>query len=150
MKFRIAPVFSILFFKSPLLTSPVSYTPKIRGMKEFLKIFEKWFCIAGNLWGLFRKYIKQFPKLFQEIITRIVAENCRGNITLKEDTNTFYCTKVLFLIPFFSKNAAEKTPTKLNPFQANVPFLYPLRTSKSVCFSDVFRGYRSGDLVEIG
>ena len=27
-----------------------------------------------------------------------------------------------------------------NPFQANVPFLYPLKTSDNLWFSDVFRG----------
>ena len=34
----------------------------------------------------------------------------------------------------------------INPFQANVPFLYPLKTSENLWFSDVFRGYRKGTL----
>ena len=33
-----------------------------------------------------------------------------------------------------------------NPFQANVPFLYPLKTSENLWFSEVFRGYRKGTL----
>ena len=32
----------------------------------------------------------------------------------------------------------------LNPFAPNAPFLYPLKTSENVTFSDVFRGYRKG------
>ena len=58
------------------------------------------------------------------------------NITLKEDTNIFYCMGVLFWILFFSKNVnvEEKTPLKLNPFQSNVQFRYPLKSSKNICF----------------
>ena len=32
------------------------------------------------------------------------------------------------------------------PFHANVPFLYPLKTSENQRFFDVFRGYRNGTL----
>ena len=39
---------------------------------------------------------------------------------------------------------------KFNPYSTNVPLLYPLKTSKNLGFSDVFRGYRSGTLVENG
>ena len=39
---------------------------------------------------------------------------------------------------------------KFNPFSTNVPPLYRLKTSKNLRFSDVFRGYRSGTLVENG
>ena len=42
-----------------------------------------------------------------------------------------------------SKNA-------FNPFSKNVPLLYPLKTSENEKFSDVFRGGRSGTLVENG
>ena len=37
----------------------------------------------------------------------------------------------------------------VNPFSTNVPLLYPLKT-ENFRFSDVFRGYRSGTLVENG
>ena len=37
-----------------------------------------------------------------------------------------------------------------NPFPTNAPLLYPLKTSENLGFSDVFRGYRSAALVEIG
>ena len=38
----------------------------------------------------------------------------------------------------------------MNLFSANAPLLYPLKTSENRRFSDVFRGYRSGTLVENG
>ena len=36
-----------------------------------------------------------------------------------------------------------------NPFQANVPFLCPMKTSENQRFSDVFRGYKKGTLALI-
>ena len=38
----------------------------------------------------------------------------------------------------------------INPFSTNVSLLYPLKTSENLSFTDVFRGYRSGTLVENG
>ena len=38
----------------------------------------------------------------------------------------------------------------LNPLSTSVPFLYPLNTSENLRFSGVFRGFRSGALVENG
>ena len=37
-----------------------------------------------------------------------------------------------------------------NPFSTSVPYQYPLKTSENRRFSDIFRGYRSGTLVENG
>ena len=37
-----------------------------------------------------------------------------------------------------------------NPFSSNVPLLYPLKTSENLRFSDIFRGYRIGTLLENG
>ena len=45
---------------------------------------------------------------------------------------------------------ANSGQNKLNPFSTNVPFLYSLKTSDILWFSDVFKGYRSGILVEKG
>ena len=36
----------------------------------------------------------------------------------------------------------------INPFSTNVPLLCPLKTSENRGFSDVFREYRSGALIE--
>ena len=38
----------------------------------------------------------------------------------------------------------------LNTFSTNVPLLYPLKTLENQRFSDVFKGCRSGTLVENG
>ena len=38
----------------------------------------------------------------------------------------------------------------LNPFQANAPILYPLKTSENLWFSGVFRGYKMGTLARNG
>ena len=40
--------------------------------------------------------------------------------------------------------------SNINPFSTKVPLLYPLKTFENRRFSDVFRGYRSGTLVENG
>ena len=40
----------------------------------------------------------------------------------------------------FEKNLLGRLTLTFNPFQANVPFLYPLKTSENLWFSDVFRG----------
>ena len=38
----------------------------------------------------------------------------------------------------------------INPFSTSVPLLYSLKTSENLRLSHVFRGYRSGTLVENG
>ena len=38
----------------------------------------------------------------------------------------------------------------LNPFLANVPILYPLKTPENLWFSGVFRGYKIGTLAGNG
>ena len=38
--------------------------------------------------------------------------------------------------------------SNINPFSANVPLLYPLKTSENRRFSEVFRGFTSGRLVK--
>ena len=35
---------------------------------------------------------------------------------------------------------------RLNPFLANVPILYPLKTPENQRFSDIFTGYKLGTL----
>ena len=39
---------------------------------------------------------------------------------------------------------------KINSFSTNVPLQYPLKTLENLWFSNVFRGYRSGTLVDNG
>ena len=50
----------------------------------------------------------------------------------------------------YQKVLRRKFATLINPFSINVPFIYPLETSENLRYSDVFRTYRSGTLVENG
>ena len=43
-----------------------------------------------------------------------------------------------------------KWKMSFNPFSTNVPLLYPRKISENLRFSDVFREYRRGTLVENG
>ena len=53
--------------------------------------------------------------------------------------------------PFRTQTPKTKLFVKIvNPFSTNAPLLYSLKTSENFQFSDVFRGYRSGTLVENG
>ena len=38
----------------------------------------------------------------------------------------------------------------VNPFLANVPILYPLKTPENLWFSGVFKGYKMGTLARYG
>ena len=51
---------------------------------------------------------------------------------------------------FYDETFLQNLKTTFNPFSTNVPLLYLLKTSENFQFSDVFRGYRSGTLVENG
>ena len=43
-----------------------------------------------------------------------------------------------------------KQKVSCNPYSSNVTFLYPLKTSENLLFSDIFRGYRNVTLGEYG
>ena len=58
-------------------------------------------------------------------------------------SNAFYHYNIRFVY-------LSITDYVLNPFLTNVSFLYPLKTLENHRFSDVFRGYKSGTLVENG
>ena len=45
---------------------------------------------------------------------------------------------------------SEKNTEYFNPFLANVPILYPLKTPQNQGFSGVFRGYKMGTLARNG
>ena len=56
-------------------------------------------------------------------------------------------------ISALEKSYSQISETSINflkSFQANVPFLYPLKTSENLWFSDVCRGYRNGTLASNG
>ena len=51
-----------------------------------------------------------------------------------------------YLVNFVQVKGCTAQQSYINPFQTNVSFLYPLKTSENRRFSDVFRGYRKGTL----
>ena len=57
-------------------------------------------------------------------------------------------------LPRYFYNALTKqsddTNNVFNPFQANFPILYPLKTPENIWFSSVFRGYKMGTLAGNG
>ena len=63
----------------------------------------------------------------------------------------YYLTTILDKIaldrPLISKSYRLATSV-FNPYSPNVTFLYPLKTSENLRFSDVFRGYRKVTLGE--
>ena len=59
-------------------------------------------------------------------------------------------TKLPFKFAAKFTEITSETFKLVNPFSTNVPFLYPLKISENLRFSDVFRGYRSVTLVENG
>ena len=50
----------------------------------------------------------------------------------------------------FCQKSFRKYLDWLNPYSLNVTFLYPLKTSENLGFSDVFRGYRKVTLGQYG
>ena len=54
-----------------------------------------------------------------------------------------------FIKPYSTRNLYILHP-KVNPFPANVPILYPLKTTENQRFSVVFRGYKMGTLAANG
>ena len=84
-----------------------------------------------------------------------------NSVCWKHAFSLFIFTNVVFL--YFAQNYSQRLRREwnnnlwsffeiinLNPFSTNVPLLYSLKTSENLRFSDVFRGYRSGKLVENG
>ena len=72
----------------------------------------------------------------------VVSKNSFSPITEIELNKSFFRNRV----SIFQKQGLSI----FNPFSTNVPYLYPLKTSENRRFSDIFRGYRSGTLVENG
>ena len=55
-----------------------------------------------------------------------------------------------FCMSFFNKHEVTALKNFMNPFHANVPFLYTLKTSENHRFADFFRGFRNGTLTQNG
>ena len=55
-----------------------------------------------------------------------------------------------FLVGVIKYSYNEIFNNFLNPYLANVPILYPLKTPENQSFSDVFRGYKMETLAKNG
>ena len=62
----------------------------------------------------------------------------------------FFTSESKVIWCFVNVSGSKSTMQSFNPFSTNVPLLYPLKTSENLLFSGVFKGYRSGTLVENG
>ena len=93
--------------------------------------------------------IKNFPKL-QSRLNNQVHTTISTIQMLKNQGYYTFLGKLYSLFLSKSIHRSNKPKyliiTKINPFQANVPFLYPLKMSENQRFSDVFRGYKKGTL----
>ena len=61
----------------------------------------------------------------------------------------FLCSDRIISGPLMSAKVTLKVSI-VNPFSTSTLLLYPLKTSENLRFSDVFRGYRRGTLIENG
>ena len=75
--------------------------------------------------------------LFTSFMLKDTNDQYRNSIQV---IHSWYTTSVI------QKSRIMKNHCQTNPFHAKVPFLYLLKTSKNLWFSDVFRGYRNGKL----
>ena len=57
---------------------------------------------------------------------------------------------LLIITEISNNNKCNDTQKVINPFLANIPILYPLKTSESQRFSGVFKRYKMGTLARIG
>ena len=93
--------------------------------------------------------IKNFPKL-QSRLNNQVHTTISTIQMLKNQGYYTFLGKLYYLFLLKSIHRSNKPKyliiTKINPFQANVPFLYPLKMSENQRFSDVFRRYKKGTL----
>ena len=93
--------------------------------------------------------IKNFPKLQSRLNNQVHTTISTIQMLKNQGYYTFLGKLYyLFLSKSIHRSNKPKYPiiTKINPFQANVPFLYPLKISENQRFSDVFRGYKKGTL----
>ena len=93
--------------------------------------------------------INNFPKLQSRLnnqvhttISTIQMLKNQGYYTLLGKLYSLFLSKSIH----WSNKPKYLIITKINPLQANVPILYPLKMSENQRFSDVFRGYKKGTL----
>ena len=73
-----------------------------------------------------------------------------GMIVIVACVTSYLWSKESLVLRLAMMRAMIGNQVLFNPFSFNVPLLYPLKTSENLRISDIFRGYGSGTLVEIG
>ena len=69
---------------------------------------------------------------------------------VKQELVGFYIIRTLALYHLNLDLFLVKRKLRINPFLANVPILYPLKTTESSWLSGVFSGYKMGTLARNG
>ena len=60
-------------------------------------------------------------------------------VMILSTSSSYFCSAFALVLKRLRENF-------LNHFTQNVPFLYPIKISENLWFSDVFRGYKTGTL----
>ena len=133
---------------------------------KFLKFSRTPFSIEHLWWLLLKLYKTQKSCMRGLVISALklyyTAQKMKFSIKVFLSKCDQICNKLRiwsnFLEKFFTENFLYSSSNDtvillipcliLNPFPTNVPLLCPLKTSENRRFSDVFRGHRSGALVE--
>ena len=110
----------------------------MKGLKIKLSIKYK----TGNFLIFTTKYTRNICETWR--VEFIVQETVKLIRTCNIRRIIYNCTcwklfNKMTLIKFLSTGVFHDC---FNPFQANIPFLYPLKRSENLWFSDLFRGYR--------
>ena len=88
-------------------------------------------------------------KIHKSRINRLnLFKNFMNLRTIKSKYQQYISKITNKVVGFFQLKNKKCTPlvSFINPFQANVPFLYTLKTSENQRFSGVFREFRKGTL----
>ena len=109
-------------------------------------------CITGSQCVIARVFSLPLTWILSVLSLRIRFIWCITAINLRREFCyiAFFTSEYKVIWCFVNVSSSKSTMQLLNPFSTNVPLLYPLKTSENQRFSDVFRGYRSGTLVENG
>ena len=104
-------------------------------------------CVIARVLSLPLTWILSVLSLRMRFIWCITAKT---NLRRESCYIVFFTSERKFIWCFVSVSSSKSTIQLFNPFSTNVPLLYPLKTTENLLFSHVFRGYRSGTLIENG
>ena len=93
-----------------------------------------------------KQFVGNLPTNCLSVFDHFVGLAHKGLTSL--NTNTYIIPDYVLIIMYQSH--CNKVPIKLNPFLANVPILYLLKTPENLWFCGAFRGYKMGIFVRNG